>query len=63
MGHQVEYRNKNGSQISILDDEINDDATIKTGNARGSGAGVPSTKIMSLIVRGENTNHGTELES
>lgn len=48
MRHQVEYRNKNGSQISILDDKINDDATIKTGNARGPGAGVPSTKIMNL---------------
>lgn len=63
MGHLVEYRNKNGSQISILDDEINDDAIIKTGNARGSGAGMPSTKIMSLVGDRETRNHGVELES
>lgn len=62
MGHLVEYRNKNGSQISILDDEIND-AIIKTGNARGSGAGMPSTKIMSLVGDREAGNHGIELES
>lgn len=49
MGHLVEFRNKNVSQISTLDDEINYDATIKTGNARGSGAGVQSTKLMSLM--------------
>ena len=63
MGHLIEYRNGNGYQISILDDEINDDATIKTGNARGSGAEVPSTKIMSLLGNGETRNHGIELES
>lgn len=50
MGNLVEDRNKNESQISILDDKMNDDATIKTRNARGSSPGVPTTKIMSLNV-------------
>lgn len=40
------------SQVSILDDKIND-ATTKTENARGSGARVPSTKKMNLICGGK----------
>lgn len=40
---------KDEFQISILDDKVNNDATRKTGSARSSGAGVPSTKIMSVI--------------
>lgn len=63
MGNLVEDRNKNKPQISILDDKINDDATIKTGNARGPSAGVPTTKIMSLMCGEKTKHHGTELES
>lgn len=43
-----EDRKKDESQISILDDKINNDAIIKIGNARSSVAGMPSTKIMNI---------------
>lgn len=44
-----EDRKKDESQISIWDDKIYNDATIKIGNARSSVAGMPSTKMMNIM--------------
>lgn len=44
-----EDRKKDESHISIWDDKIYNDATIKIGNARSSVAGMPSTKMMNIM--------------